>query len=160
MTNTTTATITAQTLVVADRNEAGLICQTLVEVARPTSFGEADTELAFASLGRTGPWELDGENISAPVQKIDNRFNGTVAAKLDQAVGATHHAFEVAFANEVEDGDLIADMELQGIAVVAGSRPMGALFKIHMVAEGKTWADRWTTDFPAMQLVQRARQFD
>ena len=157
--NATTATITGVSIVVAERNDLGLVCQTLVNEARPATFADADTALAFYSLGRTGAWELDANGgVEAPVAKIDNRFNGTVAARLDQAVGTTHEPFEVMFAHQAQDGDLIGDMDLEGYAVVAGSRRESDTMRIHMVSEGQTWEDRYTTDFPAFQLVQVARK--
>jgi hypothetical protein len=157
--NTITATITGISLVIAERNDSGLICRTVATEARPTSFGEADRALAFYSLGRVGAWELDENGgVSATVAPVDNRFNGTVAARLDQAVGTTHDEFQVAFAHEVQEGDLISDMELCGHAVVAGSRRESGTTRVHMVSEGKTWEDRYTTDFPTFQLVQVARK--
>jgi hypothetical protein len=157
--NTTTATITGVSLVVAERNDLGLVCQTLVNEVRPATLAAADTALAFYSLGRTSAWELDNNGgVEAPVVTIDNRFNGTVAARLDQAVGTTHDKFQVMFAYQAQDGDLIGDMDLEGYAVVAGSRHEGETARIHMVSEGKTWEDRYTTDFPRHQLVQVARK--
>lgn len=159
MSNSTTATITGVSLFVAERNDAGLVCQTLVSEARPATFALADTALAFASLGRTSAWELDTNGgVEATVAPVDNRFNGTVAARLDQAVGTTHEEFQVAFADSVLDGDLIGDMDLEGFAVVAGSRQESDTMRVHMVSEGQTWADRYTTDFPRHQLVQVARR--
>lgn len=157
--NTTTATITGVSLFVAERNDFGLVCQTLVTEGRPATLLEADRALAFYSLGRTGAWELDSNGgVEAPVAKVDNRFNGTVAARLDQAVGTTHDEFQVMFAYQAQDGDLIGDMDLEGYAVVAGSRHEGEISRIHMVSEMKTWEDRYTTDFPRHQLVQVARK--
>lgn len=159
MFNSTTATITGVSLIVAERNDSGLVCQTLVNEARPATFELADTALAFASLGRTAPWELDNNGgVEAAVAPVDNRFNGTVAARLDQAVGTTHEEFRVMFADQAVDGDLIGDMDLEGFAVVAGSRLECDTMRIHMVSEGQTWADRYTTDFPRHQLVQIARK--
>lgn len=157
--NTTTATITGVSFVVAERNDFGLVCQTMVGEGRPASLLEADRALAFYSLGRVGAWDLDDNGgVAVQVKKIDNRFNGTVAARLDQAVGTTHDEFEVMFAYQAQDGDLIGDMELEGYAVVAGSRHEGETARIHMVGEMKTWEDRYTTDFPRHQLVQVARK--
>jgi len=142
-----------------ERDDTGLVCQTLVTEARPATLADADMALAFASLGRTSAWELDTNGgVEATVAPVDNRFNGTVAARLDQAVGTTHEPFEIMHAHQVQDGDLIGDMELNGYAVAAGTRPMGDLTKVHMVSEGKTWEDRYTTDFPSYQLVQVARK--
>lgn len=159
MSNTTTATITGVSLFIAERNDMGLICQTVATEARPATLAEADTALAFYSLGRVGAWDLDDNGgVAATVRPVDNRFNGTVAARLDQAVGTTHEEFRVMFAHQAEDGDLIGDMDLEGYAVVAGSRRESDTMRIHMVSEGKTWEDRYSTDFPAFQLVQVARK--
>lgn len=157
--NVTTATITGVSLVIAERNDLGLICHTVAIEDRPATFAEADKALAFYSLRRTSAWELDENGgVSVTVTPVDNRFNGTVAARLDRAVGTTHEEFQVMFAHQVQDGDLIGDMELEGYAVVAGSRRESDIMRIHMVSEGKTWEDRYSTDFPAFQLVQVARK--
>lgn len=159
MSNIITATITGVSFVIAERNDFGLVCETIAVATRPVTLAEADRELAFHSLGRVGTWDLDNNGgVSATVRTVDNRFNGTVAARLDQAVGTTHAPFEVMFAHKAEDGDLIGDMDLEGYAVVAGSRRESDTMRIHMVTEGKTWEDRYTTDFPAFQLVQVARK--
>jgi hypothetical protein len=63
------------------------------------------------------------------------------------------------FAHQAQDGDLIGDMELCGWAVVAGSRREGDTMRVHMVSEGNTWAERYSTDFPAHQLVKVARKY-
>jgi hypothetical protein len=113
MSNITTATITGVSLVIAERNDLGLVCQTIAQEARPATLAEADTALAFYSLGRVGAWDLDDNGgVAATVRTVDNRFNGTVAARLDQAVGTTHDEFAVMFAHQAEDGDLIGDMDL------------------------------------------------
>jgi hypothetical protein len=156
--NATTATITGFSLVVAERNDAGLVCQTLVTEAQPVSFLEADRALAAHSLGRTAPWDLGANGlVSAPVAPVDNRFNGTVAARLDQAMNRTHGQFEPVLATSVEDGDLITDEEMSAIYVVAGSRLEDGGMKIHMVGEMKTWADRYTTVFHGLVWVARKR---
>lgn len=157
--NVTTATITGVALVVAERNDAGLVCQTLVNEVRPASFASADTALAFASLGRITAWELDANGgVEATVAPVDNRFNGTVAARLWEAVGTTHEPFEYANACKVENGDLVSDGELSEVYVVGGSSTDGDVTKLHMVGEGKTWADRYTGHFLPQQLVQVARR--
>lgn len=159
MSNTITATITGVSLVIAERNDLGLVCRTIAIESRPATLAEADTALAFYSLGRVGAWDLDDNGgVAATVRTVDNRFNGTVAARLDQAVGTTHKEFKVMSAHQAEDGDLIGDVDLEGYAVVAGSRRESDTMRIHMVSEGKTWADRYSTDFPAFQLVQIARK--
>jgi len=156
--NVTTATITGVSLVVAERNDLGLVCQTLVNEDRPASFDSADEALAFASLGRITAWELDANGgVEAVVAPIDNRFNGTVAARLWDAVGTTHEPFEMVLATSVQDGDIITDAEESELYVVAGSRPEDGGMKIHMVAGRKTWADRYTTTFHGLVKVARKR---
>jgi hypothetical protein len=156
--NTTSATITGVSLVVAERNDFGLVCQTLVTEGRPATLAAADTALAFHSLGRTAAWELDNNGgVEAPVAKIDNRFNGTVAARLDQAVGTTHDEFELVSAATVQDGDLITDPEFSAIYVVAGSSLESGAMKIHAVGEGKTWEDRYTSIFEGLVWAARKR---
>lgn len=157
--NVLTATITGVSIFVAERNDLGLVCQTLVSEARPATFAAADTALAFASLGRTSAWELDANGgVEATVAAVDNRFNGTVAARLDQAVGTTHEPFEYDNACKLENGDLVSDGELTEIYVVGGSSTDGDVTKLHMVGEGKTWAERYTGQFIPQQLVMRARR--
>lgn len=152
----TTATITGSTLVVVERNEAGLTTALVLEVARPADFRTADVELAAAGLGRTSAWELDGDNISAPVATVDNEFNGTRAAKLWAAVGTTHEEFELALASTVANGDLVTDSEFSEVYVVGGSSTECGLTKLHMVRELGTWADRHTGEFSG--LIQVARR--
>lgn len=156
--NVTTATITGFSLVVAERNDAGLVCQTLVTEAQPSSFAAADKALAFHSLARTAAWDLDENGqVSAPVAPVDNRFNGTVAARLDEAVGTAHGEVEAVLATSVQDGDLITDSDQSALYVVAGSAPSDGGMKIHMVGEGQTWADRHTTVFHGLVWVARKR---
>lgn len=156
--NVTTATITGVALVVAERNDAGLVCQTLVNEVRPASFAAADTALAFASLGRTSAWELDANGgVEATVAPIDNRFNGTVAARLDQAVGTTHDEFEMVSVRDINNGDLITDDEMSALYVVAGSSWGSDAMAVHMVGEGQTWADRHTGVFSGLVMVARQR---
>lgn len=156
--NTTTATITGVSLVVAERNDLGLVCATLANEARPATLADADTALAFYSLGRTAAWELDNNGgVEAPVAKIDNRFNGTVAARLDQAVGTTHDEFDLVSATTVQDGDLITDAEFSAVYVIAGSSIESGAAKIHMVGEGRTWEDRHTSVFAGLVWVARKR---
>lgn len=154
--NVTTAHITGIRIVVAERNDMGLVCQTLVTESRPATFAEADTALAFHSLGRTSAWELDENGaVSATVAPVDNRFNGTVAARLDQAVGTTHEEFELALATTVDNGDLVTDAEYSAVYVVAGSTSYGDQAKLHMVGEGKTWADRHTAEFGLVRVARK-----
>lgn len=155
--NATTAHITETSILFSQRNDFNRVATVATE-SRPASLADADTFLAFHGYGRTGAWDLAGVGLSAPVTQIDNMFNGVRAARLDQAVGTTHDEFEVAFADSVMGGDLISDMELSEIYVVAGGSLSDTTQKIHMVGEMKTWEDRYTTDFPRHQLVQVARK--
>jgi hypothetical protein len=152
----TTATITGSTLVVVERNEAGLTTALVLEVARPENFRAAEIELAMVGLAVASAWELDGDNISAPVRKLDNEFNGVRAAKIWAAVGTTHEEFELAPASTVENGDIITDSEFSDAYVVGGSSTECGVTKLHQVAEGKGWDDRYTGEFSG--LVQVARR--
>ncbi len=156
--NVTTATITGTSLIVAERNDLGLVCQTLVTEARPASLDSADEALAFASLGRTSAWDLDANGgVEATVAPVDNRFNGTVAARLWEAVGTTHEPFETVSASSIKDGDIITDSELSELYVVAGSRFESGSMRVHMVAGRKTWADRYTSEFVGLVTLARKR---
>lgn len=158
MSNTTTAHITPESIVVAERNESNLVCKTVAYGDRPATLAAADTFLAGLSLARTAAWEL-GENgsIMAPVAAIENRFNGTVAANLDEAVGTTHDEIELASARTIENGDIITDADHSALYVVAGSSWESGSMKVHMVAEGKTWADRYTSEFSGLVHLARKR---
>lgn len=154
--NVTTATITGVSFLIAERNDLGLICQTFATEARPATFAEADTALAFYSFRRTSAWELDENGgVSATVAPVDNRFNGTVAARLDQAVGTTHEEFELALASTVDNGDLVTDAEYSAVYVVAGSRTECGSTRLHMVGEGKTWGDRHTAEFGLVRVARK-----
>lgn len=158
MSNTTTATITGVSLVIAERNDLGLVCQTVAVEARPATLAEADTALAFYSLGRVGAWDLDDNGgVSATVVPVDNKFNGTVAARLEAAVGTTHEPFELVRASTVENGDLVTDSEFSEVYVVGGSSTECGMTKLHMVREGGTWADRHTGEFAGLIQVARKR---
>jgi hypothetical protein len=149
---TYTATITGVALLVAGQTDW------LVNEVRPATFAAADTALAFASLGRTSAWELDTNGgVEATVAPVDNRFNGTVAARLDQAVGTTHGGIEAVLATSVQDGDLITDSDQSALYVVAGSRLEDGGMKIHMVGEGQVWDQRHTTVFHGLVWVARKR---
>lgn len=125
---------------------------------RPETMKGVFTFLARHSLRHTGDWELAGNGIAAPVWKLENTFNGVVAADLWNAVGTTHEEWTVSLAREVEDGDLISDMGISEPYVVAGhSRELDTM-KIHMVGEGREWTERHTAEFPVGQLVQLARK--
>jgi hypothetical protein len=153
----TTAAIRSTSFVVAECNDAGQVVH-LVSEARPATFAAADTALAFASLGRTSAWELDANcGVQASVAPVDNRFNGTVAARLDQAVGYTHKPFGWVLASSVKDGDLISDADLSALYVVAGCSWESGAMTVHMVAEGKTWSERYTSAFSGSVMVARKR---
>lgn len=156
--NRISATITGVSLVIAERNDLGLICETIAVETRPATLAEADRALAFYSLGRVGAWDLDDNGgVEATVVKVDNRFNGVPAARLDQAVGTTHDEFELARASSVENGDLVTDHEFSEVYLVAGSSTECGLTKLHMVREGATWADRHTGEFSGLVQVARKR---
>jgi hypothetical protein len=158
MSNTTTATITGVSLVIAERNDLGLVCETVAVEARPATLAEADKALAFYSLGRTGAWDLDDNGgVAATVVKVDNRFNGVPAARLEEAVGTTHAEFELALASTVENGDLVTDSEFSEVYLVAGSSTECGMTKLHMIREGGTWADRHTGEFAGLIQVARKR---
>lgn len=156
--NRISATITGVSLVIAERNDLGLICETIAVETRPATLAEADRALAFYSLGRVGAWDLDDNGgVEATVVKVDNRFNGVPAARLDQAVGTTHEEFELASAASVENGDLVTDSEFSEVYLVAGSSTECGVTKLHMVREGSTWADRHTGEFSGLIQVARKR---
>lgn len=157
--NVITATITGVSFLVVERNDLGLVCQTFATEGRPATFAEADKALAFYSFRRTSAWELDENGgVSATVAPVDNRFNGTVAARLDEAVGTTHEEFELALATTVDNGDLVTDAEFSAIYVVAGFNRVGLhQAKLHMVGEGKTWEDRHSAEFTLVQVARRKR---
>jgi hypothetical protein len=158
MSNTTTATITATTIVIAERNSSGLVCNTILEAARPATFADADTALAFSSVRRTAAWELgDYGHVVAPVEPVQNRFNGTVAARLWDAIGTTHGEIELASASTVENGDIITDADHSALYVVAGSSWESGAMKVHMVAEGGTWDSRYTSSFSGLVHLARKR---
>lgn len=131
--------------------------------ARPASFQEADTFLAAHGFRRVRNWDLgDLGMVTARVQMVDNLFNGTRAARLWDAVGTTHEEWVTMTAGELAcselDGWLISDMEITEPYVVAGSSLELDTAKIHMVGEGKVWAERFTGEFHRNQLVKVARR--
>jgi hypothetical protein len=153
-----TATITPQSIIVADRNDAGLLCEVILEEARPATFELADLALATVSLVRHEAWELDGEgNVSARVTDLDNKFNGVVAARMDAMIGTTHGEIEPVLAETIQDGDIITDQEVSALYLVAGSSVAFGTAKVHMVAEGKGWYDRHTSAFSGVVWVARKR---
>jgi hypothetical protein len=154
-----TATITAQTILVADRNDAGLVCQTFLEEARPATFELADLALATVSMVRTEAWELDADgNVSAQVTDLDNTFNGVVAARLDDKIGTTHGEIEPVLAETVANGDLITDREVSALYVVAGGSLSDDIQRVLMVADGKGWNDRHAANFGRREIVWVARK--
>ena len=153
------ATITGVSIVLVECNDAGLVCWTIGEESRPATLADADTFLAFHGYGRTAPWELDDNGgVTAPVKQIDNLFNGTRAARLEQSVGTTHEAWDYDQARNVENGDLVSDGELSALYVAAATNTEGGRTLIQQVAEGKVWDDRFAGWFMPGQLVKRARR--
>jgi hypothetical protein len=151
--NRFSAVITGQTIVLVERNGSGLVCQTIAEEARPANLADADMALAAHGYGRTGAWDLEGENLSAPIATVDNEFNGVRAARFDAAMGTTHaDRFELVSASTVENGDLVTDAEFSEVYLVAGSDGTG---KIHMVREGGTWEDRHTAVFGLIRVARK-----
>ena len=133
--------------------------------ARPATLADADHALAAHGFGRVQNWDL-GPNgdVRARVRRSDNQFNGTRAARLWDAIGTTHGELETVVLTiqdgmpTVNDGDLITDLEESELYVVAGSRFESEIARIHMVGEGKTWDQRYTTDFPFGSVVKVARR--
>jgi hypothetical protein len=151
--NRFSAIITGQTIVLVERNSSNLVAWTIGEEARPASLADADMALAAHGYGRTGAWDLEGDNLAAPIAQVDNLFNGVRAARFDQAMGTTHaDRFELVSATTVENGDLVTDAEESVVYLVAGSDGTG---KIHMVAEGKTWDDRFTSEFGLIRVARK-----
>jgi hypothetical protein len=156
---TTAAVITGVSIKIERTDAVSCVTTVLATESRPATLADADTFLAVHSLGRVGAWELDENGgVAAEVRKVDNRFNGTVAARLWEAVGTTHEEWDVAPAGSVQDGDLISDMDISEPYVVAGSRRELDTMRVHMVRDGGTWDSRHTAEFDAGQLVQVARK--
>jgi hypothetical protein len=66
-----TANIIENHIIVADRNDMGLVCEIMINEDRPATFAAADAMLAAASLRRTSAWDLDEiGGVSALVAKI------------------------------------------------------------------------------------------
>jgi hypothetical protein len=155
---TYSAHITGVGVMITETNEVTNVHRTVATESRPATFADVDTFLAVHSFRRTQAWELgEAGMVSAPLERADNRFNGTVAARLDQAVGTTHGEFRMMTARELAcselEGQLITDSERQGVYVVAGSSLDGDVAKIHMVGEGQTWDERFTGEFHPGQVV-------
>jgi hypothetical protein len=126
---------------------------------RPVNLSCADTALAFHGYGRTEAWDLDGTgSVCATVEKIDNTFGGTAAARLDSAVGRTHAAFDSVHAQDVAAGDLITDRDHSAYYVVAAFSTEDGVTRISMVGEGKTWNERHAGGFDAQEYIQVARR--
>jgi hypothetical protein len=133
--------------------------ETAFTEVRPATLAEADRVLAAYGFGRVGNWDLGSNgDVIARVRMIDNLFNGTRAARIWQALGNTHTELERSQAGSVENGDIISDLEMSEVYVVAGCSLEGDTMKIHMVREGKTWTDRYTTEFHPNQAVMVARR--
>jgi hypothetical protein len=154
--NTSQAIVTETSIVVVERNDANLVRRTVLTESRPATFAAADTALAFHSLARTAPWELSAAGaVAAPVAMIDNRFNGVVAARLEDAVGTTHEPFALVSVQSIENGDLISDAELSALYVVAASSFESGAMRVSMVGEGQSWDDRYVSRFEGVAMVAR-----
>ena len=160
---TYSAHITGVGVLITESNEVTGVKRTVATETRPATFAAADTFLAVHSFRRTQDWELGAAGmVSAPLARMDNRFNGTVAARLDQAVGTTHGPFEMMTARELVcselEGQLITDSEQSVPYVVAGSSLDGMTAKVHMVGEGQDWSQRYTTEFHPDRIVWVAQR--
>lgn len=160
---TFTAHITGVGVLITESNEVTGVKRTLATEGRPATFADADTFLAVHSFRRTQAWELgEAGMVSAPLAKVDNRFNGTVAARIWETMSTTHGEFEPMTARELAcselDGWLISDSEVTEPYVVAGSSLDGDVVKIHMVGEGKIWEERFTGHFIPGQFVWVAKR--
>jgi hypothetical protein len=156
-----TATITDSSIIITDRNDAGLVCETIaVNENRPASFAAADFWLAAQGYRVVGGWELGigHTGLDAKVRKLDNVFAGVRAAGLWEKVGRTHGQFELTPASQVRNGDLVTDSDYSEVYLVAGSSTEGTVTKLHQVAEGKEWNERYTGEFHG--LVWAARQHE
>ena len=150
----TTATISA-TAIVIEHAENGSPFNVLASEDRPANLAAADTMLAFHGYGTVGGWDL-GPNgtVAAQVKRVDNKFNGVTAARLWERIGTTHgQDFLPVLASEVEPGWLITDQDHSEVYLVAGQSVELDTAKIHMVSEGKTWDDRFTSGFHRDRLV-------
>ncbi|MDD4868199.1 MAG: hypothetical protein PHQ28_14090 [Mycobacterium sp.] len=155
----TTATISGTEIIALMRAQYSGKVSEIAREARPDTLAEADTMLAAHGLRRVQEWDLGPRGtVTARVTMVDNLFGGTRAARLGQAVGTTHEAWQPMPVQSVQDGDLISDMDLCAPYVVAGWRSEGDTFRVHMVGEGQVWDERHTTDFPRGRFVQVARR--
>lgn len=151
-----TAIITAR-IFESTMTAAGADRRPIFSADRPGNLAQADRELARHSLVRTAAWDLAAIGVSAPVRAMDNVFSGVVAVDLDDKVGTTHDEFELARAATVENGDLITDQDHQATYLVAGSSTECGVTKLHQVADGREWADRFTGEFTGLVWVARKR---
>jgi hypothetical protein len=156
---TATAEITGTAIMIHIRASFAGSLETVATEDRPANLADADTMLAFHGFGRVGAWDLGaGGTVTARVRMVDNSFNGTRAARLDQAIGTTHGELELVLTHTVLDGDLVTSEPGCPLAVVAGSRYESGTMRLHMVSDGKTWEDRYTTNFPADRPIWVARR--
>lgn len=151
-----TATITAR-IFDSTMTAAGADRRPMFSAERPGNLAQADRVLARHSLIRTAAWDLAGIGLAAPVRAMDNVFNGVVAVDLWDKVGTTHGEFELARAATVENGDLVTDSEQSEVYLVAGSSTESGVTKLHQVADGKEWDDRYTGEFTGLVWVARKR---
>lgn len=152
-----TATISTVAIVI-ERSSEGLATMVANE-ARPESLEQADTMLAWNGYGRTGAWDLGPHGtVQAQLQVVDNRFNDVTAARLWARLGTTHDELVAAPAESAMPGDIISDLEMSDVTLVAGQSVEGEHVKIHQVSEGKTWEERYTGQFHRRQSILVARK--
>jgi hypothetical protein len=155
---TTIAIITGVALRIEIRAQYARTTEVVVTEVRPASLAEADRALAAYGFRRVRDWDLDSNGgVEARLQMIDNSFNGTRAARLDQAVGTTHDEFELVLASSVNNGDLITDADRSAIYVVGGSSTECGVTKLHQVGEGQTWDDHYTGSFEGLVWCARRK---
>jgi hypothetical protein len=158
MSNTIVATITSDSIVLAERTSGGLAVEYIaLNDNRPASFAAAEFWLAAQGYRVEGNWELGTEHpgVDATVRKLDNEFNGVRAAGLWEKVGTSHSEFVLTPARKVENGSLVTDADRSEVYVVAGSSTEGTVTKLHMVAEGKEWNERYTGEFHGLVWAAR-----
>lgn len=156
------ASITDANIVLAERHEgSGLAAEYIaVNDNRPASLAAAEAWLAAQGYRVAGGWDLARlhTGVDAQVRKLDNLFNGTRAAFLWEKVGTSHGEFELVPASQVSNGDLVTDADRSEVYVVAGSSTEGSVTKLHMVAEGKEWEERYTGEFHGLVWAARKRE--
>lgn len=160
---TTTAIITRTQIRIECVAQCAGTREVVATEPRPATLADADTFLAFHGVRRIRDWDLgDQGTVEARVAPVRNLFNGVRAARLREAVGTTHEPFAPMSARELAcselDGWLISDLEITEPYLVAGSSLDGMSAKIHMVGEGKTWEERYSTDFHPDQTVMVAKR--